>query len=326
MGPRARRRRPLHARQRRTRPRSVPATASRPAASCASPTRTAQGAEWFLNALRADASTVDTEPGPDVSLHTLRPRTRLAARAAGHISSGGGHFDAKASRYLLTPRDGPPAAESRARLELQTKAATPCAPPRGARRHGRSPHPSRRTADPRRGRPVRPAWPDGVVHVYDADGMRDTMITAAERWTARAPGRRSASCDREEDADVIVRVDDRRLLELCGRDCLGYSTSIGRPGDGPQRGPAALQPRRHAAPAVGLGRRARARARARPAPPLRPRLLRDVAARVRHALRAVAGRLRPTADELACVPAPADVDVAAGLYGGAAATRDPRCS
>ena len=34
---------------------------------------------------------------------------------------------------------------------------------------------------------------------------------------------------------------------------------------------------------------------------------------------------RPTSAELACVPAPADVDVAAGLYGGAAATRDPRC-
>jgi hypothetical protein len=34
---------------------------------------------------------------------------------------------------------------------------------------------------------------------------------------------------------------------------------------------------------------------------------------------------RPTAAELACVPAPADVDVAARLYGGAAATRDPRC-
>jgi hypothetical protein len=33
----------------------------------------------------------------------------------------------------------------------------------------------------------------------------------------------------------------------------------------------------------------------------------------------------PTPAELACVPAPADVDVAAGLYGGAAATRDPRC-
>jgi len=34
---------------------------------------------------------------------------------------------------------------------------------------------------------------------------------------------------------------------------------------------------------------------------------------------------RPTSDELACVPATADVDVAAELYGGAAATRDPRC-
>ena len=33
----------------------------------------------------------------------------------------------------------------------------------------------------------------------------------------------------------------------------------------------------------------------------------------------------PTPDELACVPAPADVDVAAALHGGAAATRDPRC-
>ena len=34
---------------------------------------------------------------------------------------------------------------------------------------------------------------------------------------------------------------------------------------------------------------------------------------------------QPTMAELACVPAPSDVDVAAKLYGGAAATRDPRC-
>ena len=31
---------------------------------------------------------------------------------------------------------------------------------------------------------------------------------------------------------MIVKVDDRRLLKLCGRDCLGYSTSIGRPSSG----------------------------------------------------------------------------------------------
>ena len=124
---------------------------------------------------------------------------------------------------------------------------------------------------------------------------------------------------------MVVRNDDRRLLQLCGRDCLGYSTSIGRPSDGHSEDPAALEPRRRAAAAVGLGRRARARARARPAPPQRPQLLGDVAARVRHALRAVAGRHAADDGELACVPAPADVDVAAGLYGGAAATRDPRC-
>jgi hypothetical protein len=33
----------------------------------------------------------------------------------------------------------------------------------------------------------------------------------------------------------------------------------------------------------------------------------------------------PTAAELACVPAPADVDRAARRYGGTAARRGPRC-
>ena len=82
---------------------------------------------------------------------------------------------------------------------------------------------------------------------------------------------------------MIVRTDDRRLLELCGRDCLGYSTVDRPPERRPQRDPPALEPRRRPAPAVGLGRGARARARARPAPPRRPQLLGDVAARVRHA-------------------------------------------
>ena len=33
----------------------------------------------------------------------------------------------------------------------------------------------------------------------------------------------------------------------------------------------------------------------------------------------------PTLEQLACVPAPADVETAAHLYGGAPARRDPRC-
>ena len=78
--------------------------------------------------------------------------------------------------------------------------------------------------------------------------------------------------------------------ELCGRDCLGYSTSIGRPADGHSEILLRSNLDGRPAAAVGLGRRARARARARPAPPQRPQLLGDVAARVRHRLRAVAGR------------------------------------
>ena len=130
------------------------------------------------------------------------------------------------------------------------------------------------------------------------------MITAAERWTQSGAQRRDPRRRRRErDADVIVRVDDQRLLKLCGRDCLGYSTSIGRPSDGQQRDPAALEPR-PATPrplsvwvaahelghVLGLHHRKR------------PQLLGDVAARVRHQLRAVAGRLarRPRTSWPAC--------------------------
>ena len=89
---------------------------------------------------------------------------------------------------------------------------------------------------------------------------------------------------------MVVRENDRRLLDLCGRDCLGYTTSIGRPADGHSeillRSNLTGDPRPLsvwvAAHELGhvLG----------PAPPQRPQLLGDVAARVRHQLRAVARR------------------------------------
>ena len=168
-------------------------------------------------------------------------------------------------------------------------------------------------------------WPAGVVNVYDASGMTGTMLVAAERWTRSGAKVDIRVVHDERAADVIVRRDDDRLLELCGRDCLGYSTSIGRPGDGTSeivmRSSLGGTPRplsvwvaaHELGHVLGLHHRD-----GHDCSVMSPRAF-DT--RCAPSLAATA----PTQSELRCVPAPADVDVAASMYGGAAALRDPRC-
>lgn len=168
-------------------------------------------------------------------------------------------------------------------------------------------------------------WPDGRVDVYVASDIPDTVITAADRWTQSGAKVAIRVVADRRDADVVVRVDDRRLLKLCGRDCLGYSTTIGRPSDG--EGEVLLRSNLSGTPrslsvwvaahelghVLGLHHRTGHHCSV-----MSPRAFDTNCA---PSLAAT----RPTKDELACVPAPADVDVAARLYGGAAASRDPRC-
>jgi hypothetical protein len=168
-------------------------------------------------------------------------------------------------------------------------------------------------------------WDDGVVRYYDAADLGRTVTTAAKRWNDSGARVRLIQVFAPEKADVLFTVNDTELRRACGSDCLGYTSSIGRPSDGQVEVMLAAELTGDPRPlsvwvaahefghVLGLHHRDGNACSLMSAHAFDTSCAPSLTA------------APPTPDQLACVPAPTDVEDAAALYGGRLIWDDTRC-
>lgn len=168
-------------------------------------------------------------------------------------------------------------------------------------------------------------WDGGVVRYYDASSMGGTVTMAAARWNHSGARVHLMPVADVRAADVVIKADDSSLRSLCGADCLGYTTSIGRPNSGQTTVLLARELRGNPRPlsvwvaahelghVLGLQHHGGRKCSLMSPHAFDTRCSPSLAAEP------------PTQAQLACIPAPRDVDAAVGMYGGRRASDDPRC-